>query len=424
MKNRFTKYRVILTTLSVFAVFAKSTLLFAQSGISNARSVAMGGAYTALARGVEAPAWNPANLALSGENIYHFNLISVGVGFHNNSFSKKQYNLYNGRFLTPEDKQNILTSIPSQGLRVDFDTEVQAMSISLGSFAFTATGLAASDFTLSKDIVDLVLNGNEFNRTYNIGATGGEGWGISSFGLSAAFPISIPAFHEFTLGASFKYLKGFAYGKVKEASSTIMTEVDGIHGTGRVVIDRALGGSGLAFDFGTAASLNKKWSMSLSVTNLFNFINWGYETKRFTYAFTADSLSIEKIEDTDIDSVFSDSKQTTDIESFNTTLPSELRLGIARTTKRLLLAVDIVQGLKKRAGVSTTPKIALGTELRLIHFFPMRAGFSIGGKRGFSSSAGFALDFSIFSWDFAVSNQGGLFSGRGLGVAFAWMFRF
>ncbi|MFQ5753307.1 MAG: DUF5723 family protein, partial [bacterium] len=351
------------------------------------------------------------------------NLISVGLGFHNNSFSKRQYDLYNGNYLTPEDKRDILASVPAEGLRADFDTEVQAMGINIGSFAFTASGLAASDFVLSKDIVELVLNGNELNRVYSVGATDGEGWGISSFALSKAFPISIPAVQEFTVGASIKYLRGFAYGKVKEATSSMMTDINGIHGTGRVVIDRAFGGKGLAFDFGAAANLNLNWSVSLNFTNLISSINWNHEAKRFTYTFTADSISVEKIEDTDIDSVFIDSDETVTIEPFSTTLPSQLRIGFARTSRKFTFAMDFVQGLKKAAGVSTTPEIALGSELRVVHFLPLRAGFSIGGRRGFSTSAGFALDFSIFSWDFAVASKGGMFSGKGVGFAFGWMFR-
>jgi hypothetical protein len=423
MKILIEKSPVILAAIAIFAILTTWTILNAQTGVSNARSVAMGGAYTALARGIEAPSWNPANLGLSGDKKYRFNLISVGLGLHNNSFSKKQYDLYNGKYLTSEDKQEILASIPSQGLRADFDTEVQAVGISFGAFAFTATGLAASDFTLSKDIADLILNGNELDRVYNVGATNGEGWGIASFGISTAFPISMAIFPEFAVGVSIKYLRGFGYGKVKEAASTFFTDIEGIHGTGRVVLDRARGGSGLAADIGAAARLNQNWTISAGVSNLYNFINWNKETKRFTYVFTADSLTLQQIEETDIDSVFIDSEETTDIEPFSSRLPAELRLGIARTTKRFTLAVDFIQGLRKAPGVSTDPKIAVGTELRLIHFLPLRGGVSIGGKRGFTSSAGFAFDFSIFSWDFAISNSGGMFSGKGLGVAFAWMFR-
>jgi len=81
------------------------------------------------------------------------------------------------------------------------------------------------------------------------------------------------------------------------------------------------------------------------------------------------------------------------------------------------------QGLKKGPGVSTTPKLAVGAEWRLIRVFPLRAGLSLGGYPGFSTSAGFALDFSLFSWDFAVASCNGMFSGKGLGFAFGWRFR-
>lgn len=424
MKYLIATSKILSTVFLILVVAFMSPALQAQSGISNPRSVAMGGAYMAVARGVEAPRWNPANLALSGKNVYHLNLVSVGLGFHNNSFNKQQYDLYNGSYLTPEDKQDILTSIPLQGLRVDFDTEIQVLGVSFGSFAFTAAGMAASDFTLSKDIVDLILNGNELNRVYDVAATQGEGWAASSFGISAGFPITIPAFKEFAIGASLNYLRGFGYAKVIEANSTMTTEIDGIHGSGRVVIDYARGGSGLSVDFGAAATLlNEKWAVSFGIRNFLNYLNWNSETERFIYTFTTDSLTAEQVEESDFDSIFVDSDETVQIDPFSKSLPPELRIGVARTTNKITFAVDYVQGLTRTAGVSTNPKIALGTEFRLVPFLPLRTGFSFGGKNGLSTSAGFSLDLSIFSLDFAISSKGGMFSGRGLGAAFGWMFR-
>lgn len=397
-------------------------LLYGQSGISNARSVAMGGAYTAIARGVESPSWNPANLGLSGKNKYHFNLVSVGLGLNNNSFDKNHYDLYNGKYLTSEDKQNILASIPAEGLRFDLGTEVQAMGLAFGPLAFNASGFAVSDLSFSKEILDLVLNGNEFGRVYNIGDTGGEGWAASSFGVSLGMPIIKNANFEFAVGGSIKYLRGFAYAKVKEATTTMSTDFDGLQTNGRVVIDRAFGGSGFAIDVGTAAR-SGNWSLSLGLSNISNNINWNKKTKRFVYEFSADSVSVEKIANSDIDSVFSDSEETVAIEPFTTKLPAELRFGIARATKRFTFGVDFRKAFKKAPGVSTKPKFALGAELRLIHFFPLRSGVAFGGKQGFTPSAGFAFDFSVFSWDFAVASPGG-FSGRGLAFAYNWMFRF
>lgn len=411
-----------LSSVLVFVLFS-AIGLYAQNGISNARSVAMGGAYTALARGIEAPSWNPANLALAGKKKPRLNLFSFGAGFHNNSFTFKQYDLYNGAYLTEQDKQDILTSIPAEGFRFNFDTEVQAIGISIGAFALSASGFGSSDLLLSKDIADLLLKGNEIDRIYGIGDSNGEGWGVSSFALSAAFPIFMPLFTQFTVGGSVKYVRGFAYGNVVEAQSSLLTNIEGILGSGRIVIDRALGGSGYALDLGAAAQLDEKITLSASVSNFLNRINWNNETKRFTYSFTADSVSIERVGASDIDSVLIDSEETVDIEPFSSTLPAELRIGMARTTRRLTLAIDYKQGLKRAAGVSTTPEIAVGAELRFWGFLPLRTGVSLGGKEGISTAAGFALDFSIFSLDFAVASRGGIFSGRGAAFAFGWMFR-
>ncbi|MFQ5649850.1 MAG: DUF5723 family protein, partial [bacterium] len=228
---------------------------------------------------------------------------------------------------------------------------------------------------------------------------------------------------EVAVGVSAKILRGFAYGKVVEASSQIYTDIDGVHSSGRIVIDRALGGSGLAFDLGAATNLNTRWTASLGITNLINSVNWKTETKRLTYTFRADSVSLQKLQDSDIDSVIVDSDEEVDIQPFSTNLPRQLRLGFARTTKRLTIAVDYIQVLSASAAASTNPRLALGGEFRLIGFIPLRAGLAVGGNRGLSSSVGFALDFSIFSWDFAVSSQDGMFSGKGAAFAFDWMFR-
>lgn len=396
----------------------------AQSGVSNARSVGMGGAYTALARGVEAPSWNPANLGLSGKRVYHLNLFSLGIGIHNNSFTKKQYELYNGSYLTEQDKQDILNAIPAEGMGFDLNSEIQAFGINIGPLAFTASGYAVSDFRLSRDIADLVLNGNQYERAYDIGDTDGEGWGVSSFALSGGFPIYKQGDREVAVGLSVKYLLGFAYGNVAEASSQFSTDIDGMHGAGRLMVDNALGGSGFGFDVGVAANLNSRWTASLALNNVVNSLKWNKDTKRFIYTFTADSVTVQGIDDSDIDSVLVHSDEEIDIEPFSSSLPKQMRFGVARSSKRFTVAVDYVQGLGNGPTVSTKPMIALGTELRPIGFLPLRAGLAVGGRNGLSSAIGFAFDFSLFSWDFAIASRDGMFSGKGAAFAFNWMFRF
>lgn len=400
------------------------TEAYAQRGLSNARSVAMGGAYTALARGVESPTWNPANLGLKAHKVYRLNLFSFGLGIHNNSFSKKQYNLYNGAFLTEQDKVDILNSIPDNGLAFDINSEVQALGLSFGSFALTSSGYAVSDFSLSKDIADILLNGNDFNRTYDLGNSSGEGYVISSFALSKAFTFPLKAFQQFSVGFSAKYLVGFAYGNVKEATSTFTTDVDGIHGAGRLVLDRSFGGSGFGLDLGAAAKLNRNLTASFGLSNVFGKINWSNETKRTTFTFSADSVSVQRIADTDLDSVIVNDEETVDIDGFSTNLPKQMRLGLSHSSKKLTLAFDYTQGLSAGPGVSTKPRLAFGSELKVISFLPLRAGIAFGGDNGVSTGAGFGLDLGLSSWNFAIASRDGAFSGKGVHFAFDWMFRF
>ena len=62
-------------------VFMLSSSLFGQM---HARSLGMANAYTALARGVHAPLWNPANLGLPDNPGFSMNLFSVAAGVDNN----------------------------------------------------------------------------------------------------------------------------------------------------------------------------------------------------------------------------------------------------------------------------------------------------------------------------------------------------
>jgi len=417
-KVRFISYLVILSLVGTVHT------AISQTGVSNARSVAMGGAYTALAAGVEAPFWNPANLALPGSRKPRFNLVSLGLGLQNNSFTLAHYNLYNGEHLSEADKQDILSHVPGEGWRMDLGTEVQALGFAIGNVALTASGYAASDFGLSKDMLDLILNGNEFERLYDIGTSFGEGWGASSFALSIGLPTPMTLFKKSTFGISAKYVRGFAYGKVREASSTLLTDIEGMHGSGRLVIEHALGGNGFALDFGMAAQVSNSWTMSLGLLNAYNYINWNKEPERFIYTFNVDSLALEGSDDATIDSLFTDGKENVAIEPFSASQPAQLRFGLAHRGKRLVLALDVAQGLREGAGVSTTPRIAVGSELRLIGLLPLRGGIAVGGKSGFTASTGFGLDFSVFSWNFALASVGGSFGGRSLGAAFDWMFRF
>ena len=104
--------------------------LWSTANISNARSIGLAGAYIGLARGVDAPLWNPANLGLSNNSRLSINLVNLGIGVYNNSFTKSQYDIYNGAHWTGEDIDDIFQSIPDDGLKIILNSAGQLTSFS------------------------------------------------------------------------------------------------------------------------------------------------------------------------------------------------------------------------------------------------------------------------------------------------------
>lgn len=409
-----------------FLLFAMNLFIIqahAQSGLSNARSMSMAGAYTALAAGVESPVWNPANLGLRNKHAYTVNLVSVGLSLNNNGFTYDQYLKYNGSYLTEQDKRDILDSIPETGLSGEVDAEVQALGISFGSFAIMFSGFEFSDLNVSKDAAELLLYGNQFGRNYDFQDSRADGSGLAGVALSKAFRLKMAGMQEFAIGVTGKYVHGVATAQLREASGSVTTDIDGLHGSGRLVFDRSLGGDGLGLDLGLAARPTTSLTLSMSVSNVYSNINWNTDTKRHVYEFTADSVTVQSIGDVGLDSVIVDTDSTYRLEGFSSHMPRQLRLGIARTGRHFTLAVNLVQGFEESVSSTTKPRFSVGSELRLIPLLPLRTGVAFGGKRGLTTSAGFGLDFGLLAWDFGLAVQDASFSGKEVSLAFSWMLR-
>ncbi len=84
--------KTIVLMLVIFWVMGMNLPLFAQG--FGASGLSMGGAYIALARGVDAFSWNPANLSLSHDSKFEINLVGVKINSTNSTLSINEYNRY------------------------------------------------------------------------------------------------------------------------------------------------------------------------------------------------------------------------------------------------------------------------------------------------------------------------------------------
>jgi len=391
----------------------------AQTGAANARSLAMGGAYSAVARGVEAPRWNPANLGLYDAPAFSMNLVGVGAAVSNNSFSKKDYDLYNGAYLTPALKTEILNKIPDDGLRVDLNSQVELLGFSWRRLALSLSAESAADLRLSRSFMEVALNGNQLDKVYDFSDTGGEAFAISKVGLSYGHAVFVPFLRDFAIGATLNYVQGLAQAQVVDAYGVMGTTFDGSFGDARARVRHSRGGSGFAADLGIAAVVNERLRVGVAIRNLWSSVQWKKDVKLGEYGVRVDSLTVQAVDESSADSLIDDYSDEYDGDPYSASLPAELCIGGAYRMGRLLVAADYVQGFSDRPGVSRTPMLAVGTELRLLSFLPLRLGVAFGGNAGTSSGAGFGLRLGGFEFNVAASNRSGLLPGKSGGLGFA-----
>jgi hypothetical protein len=393
---------------------------FAQIETSNARSLAMGGAYTAAARGIEAAYWNPANLGLRDNPSFSMSLLSIGAAISNNSFSKNDYDLYNGAYLTPPMKTDILGKIPDDGFRVNMDSEIEALGFSWRHWALSFSFESAAAIQLSRAFADVALNGNPLDKTFDFSDSGGEGFAVSIIGVSYGRALYVPLFRDFAIGATMKYVIGVGHAQVIEAYGVAGTTYDGAYGDARAKIRFAEGGRGIGSDLGIAAAVNDKWTLGLTLRNWLSTIRWNEHVEIREYAVATDSLTVEAIDESSADSLVNDRKNAIDGSAYSRDLPAELSLGAAYRSGKLLWTADYAQGFSRRPGVSSTPQLAMGAEYSVVHALPLRVGFSVGGHSGFSAGLGVGVRAGTFEINFAANSRGGILarSMGGFGLAF------
>jgi len=400
--------------LGCLLLLTGSTVL--ASGQSSARSVAMGGAFTALATGVEAFRYNPANLGLQGYQKSGMEIVGVGADISNNSFSLEDYNKYSGAIITYEDKEYILGKVPDEGLSVSADVEASAIAFSTGSFAFFTTGIGQAEINLNKDLINLVMNGNTYGDTIEVTGSFSDAIGFVAGGVSFGLPLYTFGSKQLAVGITAKYVRGMGIEQMTELEGLAATYETGFAGEGHMTARTATNGTGYSVDFGAAFQLNDSYTVGARVSNFLSSITWSKDTEEHGYIFSFDTMTAENMSD---DYILSEDYNV-DIPSFSTSLPAVMNVGIANISGNLLWAVDWEQGFRRAAGSSKKPRISLGLEYTgLISTLPLRTGFATGGNKSTALSFGTGIHVNPIYIDVAAVSGASIspYSSKGLNIA-------
>ena len=416
----------ITLTVSLFLVGLFGSEVTAKSN-DDARHMGTAGASIVMARNSDAPFYNPANLGLPRANKWGFTLFSLSATASNSSFSKNDYDKYNGAYLSETDKNDILDKITGEGLTVTSSTSAQVLSVVYKTFALTFTGTGGARVVAPRDVIDLALNGNLEGREYSADNAAGHGLGTVAIGFSGALPLSINRFKASAVGATIKYHYGIGYSELTKTDISTITQNNQSTAEGLAeVIVGAPGGSGISFDLGFAADINDRWCVSLAWSDVVSTISFRGDSEKRLYSFFVDSLTVMSFEDEDVDSVFNYEELVDEGYSFTTHIPSELRIGGGYRLEKLTIMATYSQGFSRTGTVSSKPSFAAGVEYRPWKLLHLRTGLGIGGVNGFCSAWGLSFNPGPVRLDLAFQNIGGLLPAQsrgmaaGVGLRFEW----
>ena len=391
------------------------------------RASGMSAAYTAVADGVEATRWNPANLGFPGAPRLGIEILSSRASIANNGIGLGLYNRTMGAHLDDEHKSDILAAIPSGGLDSEATAGASALGVQYGRVAVSLNGEAAAWSRLPHEVFQLVLLGNAEADSLDFSDADGEAISFASARLSAATTLGPSPLGTVHAGITLRYLKGLAYGRLEQVHGSLLTRSDGLRGEAEAQLTTAGAGTGMGFDLGLAAELDHRWRAGLVLENAYARIRFDQDLERRIYVASSDTLDLVTLEETgDADSLLTSEERIEALDPFDVDLPRVLRLGLARHGERTVLALEYRQGFSQRAASTTTPYVAVGGEWRPWGWLPLRMGLAGGGREGRSASVGVGARIGSFHLDLAAATVGrwwpsdprGVALGLGTGLSF------
>lgn len=389
----------------LFLIFQLPFSLHAQS--FDAAGLSMGRAYGALATGIDAIAWNPANLTIPRKGSVDLNIFALNFNLANSGFSLTDYNRYfteeghNG-WWSAQDKQDIMDIIGDDPLKIYGDFNTNVLGIAVGNYAFAVQGVGNMLVAIPQKPFELFLFGNQdkdiIQRFADLDA---NGYGAVKVSLAISHPIEFKKyFDSFGIGINFNYYRGFQYVKIDNAEGFFNATTSEIKSKMNIKGRRADGGSGFGIDIGGAGIMKEDWTVSLALQNVFAGINWNDNPEAFRAIVQVDSGDLknaDEITTSDEDTVYS-------IDEFSRAIPLVVHAGAAYQWRdNWVFSADIEKAFGRTMGYTERVLLSFGTEFKPIEQIPLRAGFTIGGKWGFLFGMGFGIHAGVFEFDLGYS---------------------
>jgi len=372
----------------------------------DAAGLSMGRAYGALATGVDAVAWNPANLILPRTNLFELNLVAFNLNIANSGFSPSDYDRYfteeGHHGLWYESDLNAMMDLIGDELKIYGDINTNVIGLAFQNYALAIQGIGNLYMTIPRTPFELFFYGHpDKDVVQQFNDVKGNGYGALKVSFAAAYPVKIDKlFNTFGVGMNLNYYHGFQYIEITKGTGYFNTATDEIKAKVDFEGKKAEGGTGFGIDIGAAGVVDKNWTLSLALQNIYGSINWSENPELLLKSVRIDSGDLshpDKIETVENDTTYK-------IDAFSKNLPVLFHFGASyKYGDNWIFSADLEQAYAKSMGYSDQGSLSVGAQYSPIPLLPIRSGITIGGKWGFLFGLGFGIHTGTFHFDLGYS---------------------
>jgi hypothetical protein len=384
--------------MSAAVIAAVAGPVSAQLPNPSAAALGMGGNFTALARGFDALAWNPAGLAAPSAPSYSVAVLSTGGDFGLSPVSLFDLVRYGDSQLSDQARERWLNAIDAAGgEKGQGGADITYLALSTSGFGFQVATSLQAVIDAPPDLAALALSsgprgGPGSVTSFSNGAV--DFAATSSVGLSYAqrVPMQVGSSGrgQLMVGVTLKYTVG--HFLLTGRPEPIVSEGPDSGQVGFPVLQtdtgqsRGINGSGLGIDIGALLQLNQL-SVGLTIKNALNGFDWKANNMverpvgAVFGATTGPGAASQPFESAPADL----QARVLDLK-----YKPEVLLGAAyQVSERLVLSGDIQSRPGGGMELNAASHVGVGAEYRLVPNVPVRLGVAaVGGKVQVAGGAG------------------------------------
>lgn len=383
---------------------------------ASARSLALAGNDTAVARAFGAISVNPAGLAMPGSE-FSLTLLPVRVHAGSGPITLAAWKDHEGKVVSHATKTGWMDDVDAAaGQRISAGFGTSEVALTFWNVGLQLSTIAGADGRLPPDVVEALLFGNAGRtcprertgctprpKTLSFAQGSATASATSTAALSAAFPLAewmadvemMQAFDQLSLGVTVTYTQGHAVAVVETAGGIPPDEPRAEFGGSavhtRVVTEGDVfshylnAGSGLGLDLGVMFTLDSLPELTLgaSVQNLFNTFAW--DTSKLVSQNVAGSIDNGKVTlDPDLDDItssagapYAEAAPATRERVSDFTFKPTVRAGAAYDVlEELTVSGDVHYRFGR--GIAFDPQfhVGAGAEYRVLDPLHLRAGLA------------------------------------------------